>query len=136
MDIKGLDFQCTSIASPEQYDVFDGNGDIVGFVRLRWGTLYCESPDFDGEMIYRANIGDAWTGSFESEEQREIHLNIIADKILNKIHAVEESEFCKCNKTEHMYKYYGYWNVCECGFKNIEDAEYCGGCGRKIEVGF
>ena len=85
MKIKELEFKCTCSACPEQYDVFDSDGSIVGYVRLRWGGLTCEYPDVGGEVIYEADIGDGWCGSFESESQRVEHLNNIADKILEKI---------------------------------------------------
>lgn len=85
MIIKGLNFKCTCSACPEQYDVFDGNDNIVGCVRLRWGGLICEYPDVDGKLIYEASVGDGWCGNFENESQRIRHLNNIADKILEKI---------------------------------------------------
>lgn len=85
MIIKGLNFKCTCSACPEQYDVFDNNENIVGYVRLRWGRLTCEYPDVDGELIYEASIGDGYRGIFESEKQRLRHLNNIADRILEKI---------------------------------------------------
>lgn len=85
MIIKGLNFKCTCSACPEQYDVFDNNENIVGYVRLRWGGLTCEYPDVGGKLIYEASVGDGWCGSFESKEQRLEHLSNIADRILEKI---------------------------------------------------
>ena len=85
MNIKGLYFYLTCSAYPEQYNVEDSNGNLVGYVRLRWGILYCNYPDVDGERIYAAGIGDGFTGRFESDEQRMKHLNNIADKILEKM---------------------------------------------------
>lgn len=84
MNIKGLKFCQTCYACPEQYDVFY-NESQVGYIRLRWGRLTVEYPDVGGELIYETPIGREWCGEFESEEQRQYHLNIIADKILNKI---------------------------------------------------
>lgn len=84
MNIKGLQFYKTCFACPEQYDVFN-NKSPVGYIRLRWGCLTVEYPDVGGELIYEASIGNEWCGEFESEEQRQYHLNIIADKILDKI---------------------------------------------------
>ena len=85
MNIKGLTFKCTCSACPEQYDIFDCDGKIVGYVRLRWGGLRCDYPDYGGETIYHAGVGDGWTGCFEDENQRMYHLNNIADKILERI---------------------------------------------------
>ena len=89
MEIKGLNFQCTCDACPEQYDVFDSNGNIVGYVRLRYGGLRCNYPNSSGETIYYANIGDGWCGIFESEDQRRRHLTNIACKIRRKINEQE-----------------------------------------------
>ena len=83
MNIKGLRFIETCSACPEQYDV-DYDGKQVGYIRLRYGRLTVEYPDVGGEVIYEASIGDDWTGEFESEEQRQYHLNNIADIILKK----------------------------------------------------
>ena len=85
MNIKGLYFDCTCGACPEQYDVYDSEGKQVAYVRLRWGILHCNYPDVDGERIYITDIGDGFTGCFESDEQRIKHLNNIADKILEKM---------------------------------------------------
>ena len=82
--IKGLTFHRTCSCSPEQYDVFDNNNN-VGYIRLRWGELTCEYPDVGGEEIYHAEIGDEWTGMFENDIQRQLHLLDIAEKILEKI---------------------------------------------------
>lgn len=94
MDIKGLNFKCTCSACPEQYDVFNSDENIVGYVRLRWGALTCEYPDVGGEVIYEASVGGGWTGCFTNENQRMIHLNNIADNILERIEKgdVEDDE--------------------------------------------
>lgn len=89
MNIKNLEFYLTCSACPEQYDVEDKDGNMVGYVRLRWGELTCEYPDVGGEYIYHASIGDGWTGGFEDDEQRMFHLNAIADKILEKMNSNE-----------------------------------------------
>ena len=83
MKIKGLTFFQTCAAFPEQYDVFDSRGNLVGYVRLRWGTLVCRYPNAAGEAIYSASVGDGYTGVFESEAQRQNHLTKIADAILS-----------------------------------------------------
>ena len=85
MKINGLDFFCTCSACPEQYDVTDENGNMVGYVRLRWGGLSCEYPWVGGEVIYTASIGDGWTGCFESEHQRTRHLTKVAKAIRKKL---------------------------------------------------
>lgn len=85
MIIKGLNFIKTCSASPEQYDVKDEQGNMVGYVRLRFGGLTCEYPDVCGQIIYSAYFDDEWMGCFENEEQRKRYLEITADKIIEKI---------------------------------------------------
>ena len=47
MVIQGLNFIETCGACPEQYDV-TLHGRLVGYVRLRWGTVTCDYPDCRG----------------------------------------------------------------------------------------
>ena len=70
-------FRMTSIACPEQYDVFkmDDTDNIVGYVRLRHGRLYAACPYVGGEFVYETYPnGD---GCFDSEEERISHLTLI-----------------------------------------------------------
>lgn len=85
MIVKGLDFRCTCDACPEQYDVYDNNNNIVGYVRLRFGSLTCDYPDVNGKEIYYASVGNGWNGCFNSDSQRRVHLTKIADEIIKKI---------------------------------------------------
>lgn len=81
MQIGGFDFVQTSSGCPEQYDVFDKNGNQVCYVRLRWGSLTARCPDVDGVYIYSAGIGDDLAGSFKSDYQRKLHLMKIAKRL-------------------------------------------------------
>lgn len=46
-----------------------------------------------------------------------------------------EEKVAKCFKSVFKDEYWGYWLECECGYKsNVDGADYCGGCGKKIEV--
>lgn len=85
MNIKGLDFIETSSCWPEQYDVKDLDGNQVGYVRLRHGVLYCKFPCAGGEIIYDCGFGNDYQGCFENDEQRHIHLEIIANKLKKRI---------------------------------------------------
>lgn len=60
-------------ACPEQYDVVDDDGDIVGYMRLRGGYFYATAGGGPmGDAVYEAYPkGD---GVFESDE-RDLHLN-------------------------------------------------------------
>ena len=61
----------TCRAFPEQYDVVDADGNIVGYLRLRHGYFAAYMNVMDDEPVYSANtIGD---GIFD-ESEREFHL--------------------------------------------------------------
>lgn len=85
MIIDNLRFEQTCFACPEQYNVFDENNKQVGYVRLRWGNLYCDYPHHNGETIYEHSFNDGYLGIFESEEDREHHLTNIAKEINKKL---------------------------------------------------
>lgn len=58
---------CTSVACPEQYDVFDADGQQVGYLRLRHGMFRADYPTHGGETVYESNPqGD---GVFEAAER-------------------------------------------------------------------
>ncbi len=65
--IDGYKLVCTSVACPEQYDVFSADEQQVGYLRLRHGIFRADYPDCGGETVYTSNpTGD---GTFESEER-------------------------------------------------------------------
>lgn len=80
MRIKNYEFVLTCAACPEQYDVFDENGNQVGYVRLRWGSLYAQCPHVGGVTVYSVDL-DHDGGSFNSDEERMQHLNAITEAI-------------------------------------------------------
>ena len=77
---KDIRFLCTCTASPEQYDVMSGKTEI-GFIRLRWGIVYCEIP-FAGERVYTENMDNSLQGSFNSEHERKVTLENIKNSII------------------------------------------------------
>ena len=81
IEILNYNFIQTTDSCPEQYEVFDKDGDHVCYVRLRWGCLTAEFPDLGGILIYKAKIGDGLTGCFESNEQRIAELKNIANRL-------------------------------------------------------
>lgn len=86
MQIKGLDFQLTCVACPEQYDVFLDEQQ-VGYVRLRYGRLTACLGEVGGELIYDydfTGFESGWLGVFPNSGVREAHLNKIADCIINR----------------------------------------------------
>jgi hypothetical protein len=82
-----IDFELTCYACPEQYDVYI-DGKQVAYVRLRWGCLRVTVPDVGGVLVYEHEYDDEWQGCFDSDEDREFHLDAIAD-ILYNIHIAE-----------------------------------------------
>jgi hypothetical protein len=83
MIINGLEFVETSMACPEQYDVFK-DGKQVGYVRLRHGTLRVDYPDCGDETIFVHHPPEA-DGGFRDEQQRTFFLNMISLIILERI---------------------------------------------------
>jgi hypothetical protein len=66
-EIDGLKLVCTCVACPEQYDVFDSEGNQVGYLRLRHGHFRADYPDCGGETVYKADTkGD---GAFDDGER-------------------------------------------------------------------
>lgn len=77
----GFKFILTCGACPEQYDVINGRGQKVAYIRLRWGTLSVSVPDVGGERIHEKIYNDSCLGLFPDQEERENQLNLIADKL-------------------------------------------------------
>ena len=55
IEILGLRLQQTCFACPEQYDVYDQEGNQVAYFRLRHGRFTAESPDCGGKLVYMAH---------------------------------------------------------------------------------
>lgn len=67
----GIALVMTCGACPEQYDAFNGRGEMVGYLRLRHGRFRVDVPNCGGDTVYEAYPkGD---GLFEDDE-REDHL--------------------------------------------------------------
>lgn len=71
-------FLNTCYACPEQYDVYRSNGELCGYVRLRWGTLRADYPNVEGDSIYNYNFEDDFKGCFDSDEERNKYIQEIA----------------------------------------------------------
>lgn len=69
---------------PEQYDVFYKSKRLA-YIRLRYGRLTCEVPDFNGKTIYKKNFKREWKGHFCDEKERKKYLDIIKTKIISSI---------------------------------------------------
>jgi hypothetical protein len=65
--IKGIKLIKTCDACPEQYNAFNGQGKLVGYLRLRHGYFSVRYPNSSGKEIYNANpTGD---GLFDYDER-------------------------------------------------------------------
>jgi hypothetical protein len=83
-----LYFNNTCGACPEQYDVyssieaFQKNVDPIGYVRLRWGHLYCDVPH-GGETVFEHTFtDDSYKGSFDDEAEKDHFLTLIEKSII------------------------------------------------------
>lgn len=74
--VNNYKFVMTSVAFPEQYDVFR-DGEQVGYVRLRGGLLRCHLGDCRGEAIYEWKFTDG-KSFFANNEERLFFLRDIA----------------------------------------------------------
>jgi len=85
--IDEFTFIRTCSACPEQYDVFLGGKQQVGYVRLRWSQLRADYPTAGEETVYNAIIDSSshFRGCFKSEEQRIYYLSEIAKVIREKL---------------------------------------------------
>lgn len=95
---------CTCGACPEQYDVFDEEGLLVGYLRLRHGRFRCDRVVDDKHTeIYAAHPkGD---GIFEADE-REQYLTeaiMVLDSVLHKSNEVEAVGFYFKNTGEGTF---------------------------------
>jgi hypothetical protein len=77
-----VEFHNTCCACPEQYDVLI-EGKQVAYVRLRWGNLNVTIPDVGGQNIYSYSWDDGFLGQFPNNEEREYHLDLIAQILYN-----------------------------------------------------
>jgi hypothetical protein len=66
--VDGYRLICTSIACPEQYDVFDDlSAEQVGYLRLRHGYFRADYPACGGKTVYDAET--AGDGLFDEDER-------------------------------------------------------------------
>lgn len=80
-EINGYEFSVGCFACPEQYDVFDCDGNLVAYIRLRYGKLKCYVPDVGGELIYQKQFDHPLLGIFPDEQERVNSLTTIANVI-------------------------------------------------------
>lgn len=82
-EIDGFRLVCTSIACPEQYNVFDSSGKQVGYLRLRHGKFRADVPDCGGETVYTSRTkGDGTFAEEERDEELKRALAVIKSRIV------------------------------------------------------
>lgn len=65
--IHGLNLSLTCSSFPEQYDVFDRDGNKVAYFRLRHDCFYAECPEVNGTIVYE---NSHLTGGEFTDEER------------------------------------------------------------------
>lgn len=62
----------SSIACPEQYEIYDDNNNYLGYIRLRHGLL--SLYNFNQELIFSSWFDEPLKGSFDDEYERYFYL--------------------------------------------------------------
>lgn len=75
MKAKDIYLIQTCAMCPEQYDAVDEFGNIVGYLRMRWGWFLVYCPDVDTDAtVYEHQYQNAYLGAFPSNSERKKHL--------------------------------------------------------------
>ena len=85
--IDGVELVQTCYACPEQYDVLDGKGNMLAYLRLRHGQFTVECPDVGDKLVLC--ISPEGDGIFK-EHERDFYLKLAVAKI--KEHYAKTSE--------------------------------------------
>ena len=115
--ISGFNFVQTSKSYPESYNIFDRNGNQVGYVSLRWGCLSCRYPNINGERIYESFFESEYLGEFEYDELRQIFLEDIANALTAQIYGIKYAHHQKFECVKWFQKY---------GFTFTNKGDMCG----------
>jgi hypothetical protein len=74
-----LFLKMTCSACPEAYDVFDGNDEYLGYLRLRHGRFTAVVEN--GTVVYEAKMQNGDDGCFSSYHDRDYYLRFGLDAI-------------------------------------------------------
>ena len=88
---KGLTAKQTCEACPEQYNVFNEEGNQVAYFRLRWGHFRVDTPDCGGETIYECDTKG--NGCFEDSNERK-------NTIIKAFEAVLQNDYIEIENEE------------------------------------
>ena len=74
MKTKAIRLICTNEECPEQYDARDSDGNLVGYVRVRWGRCeaWCTAGSSEDRIVYSKRVRGWW--NFNNALERWIHL--------------------------------------------------------------
>ncbi len=73
METNDIQLVKTCECCPEQYDAWDSQGNIVGYIRVRWGYMAAYCPDAGSDnRVYCTKIKGF--GHFASNCERKMHL--------------------------------------------------------------
>lgn len=91
MFARDITFKCLSTEAPEQYNAYDPQGNLLGYVRVRWGFCTAWCPDCGGmDEVYSAEVRGWW--AFASNRERKNHFREIKRCIA-----------CWCNEHPGVY---------------------------------
>lgn len=77
MKIRGYKYTRIGI-EPEQYEVYNKEGEFIAFVQLKHGFVTAECPDINGEQVYRKSVGESiYVNEFSTEIERQLTLSEI-----------------------------------------------------------
>lgn len=123
-----LRLQLTSSAFPEQYDVFNKDDVLVGYMRLRHGYFYADAyrVGTPPEVQKNTTVYDAHPvgyGNFEDHE-RQIHLDRALDAISRRI---ADTTIAPTHLTIIAHEIRGLLNAIESNLIPMDDALYTKG---------
>lgn len=73
---------------PEQYHLYNNKGDIVGYIRVRYGYCTAWYPNEDSDdCVYKARVKNGWW-KFPNSGERKKHLQKIASVIIQRLNSI------------------------------------------------
>ena len=80
MKARDIGFDRICYECPEQYEAYDSFGNLVGYVRIRYGRCEAWCPNAGSDVkVYNKKIRGWW--NFRSELEQLIHLHRISQAI-------------------------------------------------------
>lgn len=70
--IHGYKLVLTSVETPEQYDVYNSDGEVVAYMKLRWGSFVVRCPECMGDVAFHQELESF--GKFSTNIERHVIL--------------------------------------------------------------